>query len=87
MDDSDEYSFYFNSREGVFVNHFTPDCFNEEETILFRKLIRLDLSNSEKYFSGNERRVLLRLLITYYQKHLTNFREPNSLNVLIEVFS
>ena len=87
FDDSDEKSFYFNAREGVFVNHFNPDCFNEEETILLRKLMRFNLTDNEKIFSANERRTLLRLLVTYYQKHIVNFKEPNSLNVLIEVFS
>lgn len=87
FDDSDQTSFYFNTREGVFVNQFNPDCFNEDETLLLRKLIRFNLSDNEKYFSANERRILLRLLITYYQKHIANFKEPNSLNVLIEVFN
>lgn len=87
FDDSDETSFYFNAREGVFVNQFNPDCFNEEETILWRKLMQFNLTDNEKYFSGNERRNLLRLLVTYYQKHIVNFKEPNALNVLIEVFS
>ncbi|RRJ90348.1 DNA repair protein RecO [Paenimyroides tangerinum] len=87
FDDSDEKSFYFNAREGVFVNQFNPDCFNEEETILLRKLMRFNLTDNEKIFSANERRNLLRLLVSYYQKHVVNFKEPNSLNVLIEVFS
>lgn len=87
LDDSDENSFYFNLREGVFVNQFTPDCLNEEETILLRKLMKFDLTANQKCFSANERRTLLRLLIAYYEKHIANFKEPNSLNVLIEVFS
>ena len=87
FDDSDEFSLYFNAREGVFVNQYNPDCFNEDETLLLRKLIRFNLTVNEKFFSANERRVLLRLLITYYQNHVVNFKEPNSLNVLIEVFS
>lgn len=87
FDDSDDFSLYFNAGEGVFVNQFNPDCFNEDETMLFRKLIQFNLTDNEKFFSGNERRTLLRLLIAYYEKHIANFKEPNSLNVLIEVFS
>nr|WP_297306465.1 DNA repair protein RecO [uncultured Flavobacterium sp.] len=87
FDDSDEFSIYFNAREGVFVNQYNPDCLNEEETILLRKLMKFDLTANEKCFSANERRTLLRLLIAYYEKHIANFKEPNSLNVLIEVFS
>lgn len=87
FDDSDEFSLYFNAREGVFVNQYNPDCFNEDETLLLRKLIRFNLTDNEKFFNANERRILLRLLIAYYQNHVVNFKEPNSLNVLIEVFS
>lgn len=86
LDDSDQTSFYFNAKEGVFVNAYTPDCFNEEETILIRKLIQFKLSDNEKYFTGKERRTLLKLLVAYFQNHVAHFKEPNSLNVLIEMF-
>lgn len=86
FDDSNENAFYFNAKEGVFVNQFSVECFNEEETHLLRKLMKFKLSDNEKYFNSSERRNLLKLLVFYFQMHISHFKEPNSLNVLIEVF-
>lgn len=78
---------YFNYEEGVFTDSFTPCCFDEEPTFLFKKLLDLGFSNDQKVFNNLDRKRLLTMLISYYEQHLSEFRKPNSLEVLKEVFS
>ncbi|EPH10765.1 DNA repair protein RecO [Myroides odoratimimus CCUG 12700] len=78
---------YFNWEEGVFTDHFSPCCFDEEPTFLFRKLIELGFSSDQKVFNNKDRKRLLTMIISYYEQHLNDFRKPNSLEVLKEVFS
>ncbi|MEC4115723.1 DNA repair protein RecO [Myroides phaeus] len=80
-------SFYFDLEEGVFTNHFTPVCVDEEETILLKRLINLGFTKEQKVFTGLDRKKLLKLLISYYEQHVSDFRKPKSLEVLQEVFS
>jgi len=80
-------SLYFDWEEGVFTNRFSPCCFDEEPTFLFKKLLDLGFSTDQKVFNNRDRKRLLTMLISYYEQHLNDFRKPNSLEVLKEVFS
>jgi DNA repair protein RecO (recombination protein O) len=73
--------------EGVFTDFATLNSLTESETALFKKLIELRFSNSNKAFHVSERQILLRVLIDYYSLHLDGFKKPKSLEVLREVFS
>ena len=79
--------FYFDLEGGVFTNHFTPVCVDEEETILLKRLVNLGFNKEQKVFTGLDRKKLLKLLISYYEQHVSDFRKPKSLEVLQEVFS
>lgn len=85
-DDSDQNSIYFNPHEGSFTNHFTPNCLNEDETILFRKLFTISLFNLKNTFTNAERRTVLKLLIAYYEIHIAGFKQVKSIEILTELF-
>ncbi|HNP33685.1 MAG TPA: DNA repair protein RecO [Flavobacterium sp.] len=78
---------FFDAKEGVFSTLQEPNCLNEHETFLFKKLLGLKFGSDQKVFSGNERQILLRILLNYYTVHLDGFKKPKSLEVLKEVFA
>ncbi len=78
---------YFEMTEGIFTNHPGVSCLSIDQTHLFKRLIGLRFSAAQKMFSGNERQMLLRILLDYYKMHLDGFREPRTLEVFREVFS
>ena len=77
----------FDKKEGVFILHPNANCFSEQESFLFKKLLRLKFDSNQKIFNGKERQILLKMLLDYYASHLDGFKPPKSLEVLIEVFS
>lgn len=77
---------YFSPREGIFTHHIHAECFTEEETQLLKRLLASEFG-SPKHFHQRERRMLLQLLISYYQYHISGFRSIKSLNVLMQLFS
>lgn len=85
-DDSDEESFYFNPMEGSFTNQYVSECFNEEETVLFRKLLNIPFSSKQSLLKNAERRNLLKLVLRYYEIHIVNFKQIRSLEILPELF-
>ncbi|TDS58189.1 DNA repair protein RecO [Myroides indicus] len=78
---------YFNIQDGNFTDFYTPFCIDQTETVLFKKLLGLGFSHNQKVFTAKDRNVLLNLLLNYYEKHISDFRRPNSLEVLREVFA
>lgn len=86
QNDSDEFSF-FDISEGVFVETQALSCLSSSETILFKKLMCLKFDDDQRIFSGNQRQLLLKILINYYAFNIEGFRKPKSLEVLKEVFA
>lgn len=78
---------YFELLEGIFSPLQGVNCLNSQETILFKKLIHLKFNSDQKVFSGNERQILLKIILSYYNAHLDGFKHPKSLDVLKEVFA
>lgn len=78
---------YFEITEGVFVPSQSITCLSEGETTLFKKLMQLKFDDNQKIFSGNQRQLLLKILLEYYTINIEGFRKPKSLEVLKEVFS
>lgn len=78
---------FFDAKEGTFSAFQGTDCLSGQETFLFKKLIGLKFDSDQKVFSGNERQILLKILLHYYTIHLDGFRKPKSLEVLKEVFA
>ncbi len=85
-DDSDKTSLYFNPHEGNFTMHYTPNCFNEDETTLFRKLFDLSLDVKQIHLTNIQRRSLLKLLLAYYETHIVGFKQVKSIEILSELF-
>lgn len=78
---------YFDWIEGVFSNVHTSNCFDGEETFLFKRLLHLGFESNQKIFSSRDRKTLLAILMKYYEVHFTAFKKPKSLEVLKEVFN
>ena len=57
---------YFNIYEGVFSNQTALQSLSFEESNLLKKLLDLKINSTEKVFSSNQRRQLLKILIDYY---------------------
>lgn len=85
-DDSDTDSLYFNPDEGSFTMHYTPNCFSEDETALLRKLLEIKPDGAKSPFRNPERRTLLKLLLQYYETHVTGFKHIKSIEILPELF-
>lgn len=85
-DNSDQNSKYFNLREGHFTDKISADCFNESETALFRRLMNLSVYEQSPVFKNEERRTILKLLLSYYDIHIAGFRQIKSLEILPELF-
>lgn len=77
---------YFETTEGVFVSSQSITCLSEDETTLFKKLMQLKFDDDQKMFSGNQRQLLLKILVDYYTVNIEGFRKPKSLEVLKDVF-
>lgn len=79
----------FNLMDGVFeskINSFYS--IDGQKVHLFKKLVGTTFDEvSQLSFSKNERQLLLDLLLTYYELHLSSFKKPKSIQVLQTVFS
>ncbi|SEH61751.1 DNA replication and repair protein RecO [Paenimyroides aquimaris] len=85
-DDSDKDSLYFNPNEGSFTMQYTPNCFNEDETDLFRKVFKLSLTEKRIHLTNTERKTLLKLLLLYFETHIVGFKPVKSIEILSELF-
>ncbi|HUH25192.1 MAG TPA: DNA repair protein RecO [Flavobacterium sp.] len=85
-DDSEMDALYFNPKEGSFSNEYSFECFNIEESALFRKLLQIPFSSKESVLKNEERRGLLKLLVRYYETHIAHFKPIKSLEILPELF-
>lgn len=77
---------FFEMKEGVFVDFETKTCLNQQETLLFKILLKQKIDSSENPFSNSDRKRTLDIILDYYSYHLEVFKKPKSLNVLKEVF-
>lgn len=80
---------YFHLVKGRFSSQFesTETSLDERISLLFRKLSKLKFSNMEEVeLSKNERKVLLKGLIKYYNFHLPEIGKIKSLEVLEKIF-
>lgn len=78
---------FFEMSEGIFSPLQGLSCLSEHETFLFKKLILLKFDSNQKFFTGTERQILLKILLDYYSIHLDGFKKPKSFDVLKEVFA
>ena len=78
---------FFEMNEGGFVELNGINCLSDQETVLFKKLMELKFDSDQKIFTGNDRQLLLKILLDYYTFHLDGFKKPKSLEVLKEVFA
>lgn len=80
---------FFDLENGFFSEKNTSiNMLNQVETELLRKLIDVPFDLTTKNQLNQQQRILLLdILIKYYQIHTNNFKNPNSLQVLHDLFN
>jgi DNA repair protein RecO (recombination protein O) len=79
---------YFNLNEGVFENQESAYSMTSENSAIFKQLVDFDLINSYQIkMSKAQRLVMLKLLMSYYELHIENFKQPKSLEVIESIFT
>ena len=80
----------FDLREGVFVSRepMHPDFLTKENSAFISKLIFSNYYSMETFtLSGKERKILLDILLRYYELHLSNMGNVTSHKILEQVFA
>lgn len=79
---------YFDLENGVSTNDYSSGfVIQNEELISFKNLIQMNFSElNSSQFNQNQRKMLLEILIRYYELHISDFRRPKSLEVLYQIF-
>jgi DNA repair protein RecO (recombination protein O) len=80
---------FFDLLNGVFTQQ-PPEhrhYLNEEESIIFSRLLRMNYKNMVVYsFSRHERSNIIRRILEYYRLHLSDFPEIKSLPIMQSLF-
>ena len=79
----------FNMIDGIFCKYDGSEyCVNGEIVSNFKSFLGTEFDNSScKVNTSKKRKELIEFLIKYMQIHLPDFKRPNSLNILYELFS
>jgi DNA repair protein RecO (recombination protein O) len=77
---------FFDLSEGVFSSHQGITSLSEQDTHLFKRLLDLKFDSNQRIFSSNERQILLKTVLNYYNFHVEGFKMPKSLEVLTEIY-
>ena len=79
----------FNMIDGIFCKYDRSEyCVNGEIISNFKSFLGTEFDNSScKVNTSKQRKELIEFLIKYMQIHLPDFKRPNSLNILYELFS
>lgn len=77
---------FFNISEGVFSETSTLYSLSEDESLLLKKLLDLNIYTTEKLFSSHQRRILLKIIIDYYSFNIENSKKIKSIDVLTQIF-
>jgi DNA repair protein RecO (recombination protein O) len=77
---------FFELSEGVFLPHHGMTSLSDHDTHLFKRLLELKFDSNQRIFSSNERQILLKILLNYYNFHVEGFKMPKSLEVLTEIY-
>ncbi len=77
---------FFNISEGVFSETSTLHSLSEDESLLLKKLLALNIYTTEKLFSSHQRRILLKIIIDYYSFNIENSKKIKSIDVLTQIF-
>ncbi len=85
--DTSTEGYYFEMNNGQFVNFKDASCLTESETKLLSRILPLNFDSDQKIFTGQERQLLLKIILDYYSIHWVGFRKPKSLAVLKEIFA
>ncbi|WP_313375019.1 DNA repair protein RecO [Chishuiella sp.] len=79
----------FDLENGFFTNSSSSiNMLKADETVLLKKLLELHFIDEKKNnFNQSQRALLLEIIVKYYQIHTNNFKKPNSLLILHQLFS
>ncbi|HIC31101.1 MAG TPA: DNA repair protein RecO [Flavobacteriaceae bacterium] len=88
-DDSETNADFFNLLEGQFQHtKYSKYCISGENLTLLKQLLgtNFDALNEIK-INSKQRQQFLKMLLQYFDLHLTNFNQPKSLQILNDVFN
>jgi len=79
---------YFDLENGIFTNEISSASMIEKSDLaLFEQLLDFDFNQSENnLFNREQRNILLKIIMHYYERHIAGFRQPKSLEILTQVF-
>ena len=79
---------YFDLTHGISSDQILSDfSISDEELLWFKKISELDfLHQTSNQFNQNQRKSLLSVLLKYFELHISDFRQPKSLEILNRVF-
>lgn len=85
----DEDAFGFDLLEGSYTEEFSgKNVISGNNFYQFKKLLGINFDGIDKIsFSKQERQLILKIIIRYYELHLEGFKSPKSLQILETVFS
>lgn len=80
---------YFDLNNGISTQEIPHEIYiSDSDLFHFEKLISLDFHDqTQSQFSQNQRKSILSTLLKYYELHISDFRQPKSLEILNQVFS
>lgn len=80
-------SLFFDLMNGISTDSSPAESYiSGEELTDLKTLISLQFDQSQNQFNQTQRKSLLNILMDYYRLHISDFRQPKSLNVLAVVF-
>lgn len=79
---------YFDLTNGISTDQILSDNYiSDQELQLFKKISVQDFVNqTSNHFNQNQRKSLLSVLLKYFELHISDFRQPKSLEILNRVF-
>lgn len=78
---------YFNLREGFFEAEETSYSMSAENSTLLKQMLDNKTDIKKIKLSKIQRKNMLRLMLSFYELHIENFKKPKSLEVIESVFS
>ncbi len=86
---NDKNANYFDLVEGLFSDYKPLNNYVfGKELIYFKSLIGIKFDDNERlHLNSKSRKIVLNILLEYFELHLPGFKKPKSLNVLNEVFN
>ena len=82
-----DYDIYFNLSEGYFEPEESAYSMTAQHSVILKSMLDNIAQTKTLNLSKVERRDMLKLILSFYELHIENFRRPKSLEVFESIFS